>query len=259
MTQPAENAGRPTVRLVDRMRAFVTRHDTLFVIFGALIVFIAFFTKEAFLESVKDINAVLDQAISTHQLRDQFALLQRQLDQMADPHNPAKGASAWTDDEKLSSTAQDAIAAMTDGENLFNDASELLDHLPSSSSDLNKRRAQLKTQLAAVKDNYYELAQDQGELLDATTSEGLKDLYKDALQDLREATLQLDKAVLPFHDTALKFDDDVLVEARKQKDYQELRYHRANTAMYIVFAFGWMLGLLGKIWKLKPLGGVEEE
>ena len=224
-----------------------------------MIVFIAFFTKEAVLENVKEINAALEQAIFTHQMHDQVALLQRQLDQMTELHNPAKGPGIWKDDEKLSETAQDAIAAMTDAENMINDADDLLNHLPALPLNLNARRAQLKTELASVKDVYEELAQAQGDLLDSTMYEDLKDQYKNNLENNREVTLRFEKKILPFHDAAVEFDHNVLSEAQKQKDYQELRYHRATTGMYIVFAFGWILGLLGKVWKLQPLAVSPEE
>jgi hypothetical protein len=259
MAESLEQPGSPKPGIVAHIRSFVIRHETLFAIFGALIVFIAFFTKEAILENVKEINAALEQAIFTHQMHDQFAVLQRQFDQVSGLHNPANGAEVWKDDAKLTSTAHDAVAAMTDAENMINDADELLNHLPALPPDLNARRTQIKTQLAAVKDNYDELAQAQGDLLDSTMYESLKDQYQNDLENIREVTLRFESKVLPLHEAAIELDHKVLLEAQRQKDNEELRYHRATKWMYIIFAFGWILGLFGKVWKLQPLGGSSEE
>jgi hypothetical protein len=76
MTEPAvsNKPAQPPKR--ERLRSFIERHDQLFTMIGALIVFVGFFTKEGVHETTKDLAAALGQAQSAYSIQIELASLQ---------------------------------------------------------------------------------------------------------------------------------------------------------------------------------------
>jgi hypothetical protein len=264
MTEPVTPASSAAPAPRKGFRAFVKKHDALFTVLGAGIVFLSFYVKEGVRDRSKEMassintartmfavrSAIGDIASSLHSERSIVELTKSRLE------NPGPVSMKLLFDY-VQVSINSLSTERSEHWDTYRIASDLLNSLPVKSQELAVTNSELEKTLNEKKP--METANALGKsLAELEASKDLDDLDK-------ELSLFHIMSVIPSIDMdgegfkISNFGQRVLEEAKKQNDKQERTLKWTTYATYATFTLGWILGLIGKLFKLPALGGGESE
>jgi hypothetical protein len=245
----AESA-RPST---DSFRAFVTRHDHLFTLFGALLVVSAFYTQDVKLPPLAKKSGDIHAAIVE---RDDMSYLNTRLGtvsvQLRDDLASANSKSIFLDEyRKILGITHDFDAAQDD----LSLSRLIVDRLPSKPPALKAQGEALNERIAA-------LSQQETDVLSYLDMADLPGVQGHPDTDSIPGYKKLMDAAFPFTIASGAFERDVRQfqaqvsqEADNQAksfETQSARWERIAEALVIL---GFVAGLLSKLLKLPALGG----
>jgi hypothetical protein len=242
-----------------QIKRFLKRRDRLLTVVGAIIVFVTFIIREGAREHLKEVADLLGGAQSTYTLLDNIAY-------------------ATTND--MSSESFGFITTL-------NDMLPTLQHANWDEIEIAMRQLLFKSQsifprFLSISD--FRLQQlssltevlKNGQTLELRVSKQLKrveelqtDFAKmprltptdiaDQKNKKAAATMEQFIAAMPtleeFLNELVPLQNDVVSEARKEKEGAERWYTRCTWASYFLYTLGWGLGLIGKVYGVGGTGG----
>jgi hypothetical protein len=231
-----------------RFKDFVNKHDRLMTVLGALIVFLGFFLKEDIREKSKTSEANLRNQQTIYAMQQSFSSLQAGIDRLDGDANPERYwpsvdtnsdmTTAWRFYFLIDRRLRDASVQLD-----YTDA--LIAELPSQNSPITAKSIQLRQTMdalsAEVANKANELGAPGAKVLDKSSlnpiyQQGQKDRFSGRLIAARIQELQ----------------EQVVKESERQRLAQAKRADRATFLSYCLFCAGWLLGLVGKIFKQAP-------
>ena len=224
-------------RLWPTAREFVQTHNRWITVLGAAIVFAMFVIKDAYQEGLKEVVASISTAQNLyeveHSLTDidrRIGVLQRRLSNIesnvsrsgTNPEPSVTSASNLNWDD-----VKDAFVTAFAKE-LKNDCL-LLNEIPDHIEEKN-------TCIEMTKDLLLESANSRASSVNQESTEYIMDVFsltlRFAKREQQEQTLH----------------DKILEAAELERNRRERRVHQATIASYVLYPFGWIIGLLGKLY-----------
>ena len=211
-------------------RRFILKHDTLFVWLGALIVFLAFVVKEGIRESVKDFSSELTAAEATYHVEDLVTALERTVIEGSNRDVLGKSLTVEASPEEFKASMDLLVHQL-----------EMMNHANENSDNL---ASHLRDKGEGFRKRYSDLLQS-GEkviiqLADVETN-------KHGERKNPQLLAHLESDVGRYWGEASAFNTDVFLRSQEELIANEHRLRRATDYEYILFGFGWALGLAGKL------------
>lgn len=252
-------------------KAFVEQHDVVFTVLGAALVFIGFVMRDGFRETNKDVAALLTATQFNADLQESLAEISEDVRELRrsqmesenkfpsrieDPHIAFivdafdyRVAQSGVNERYLTSTFQVAHSLF---EHLPEKtlplrimdarASVLIDQLGRHTPDLSKSQILLFLELTRRSHSRHEAVQ----IAETANEKAIKELS--SYEEFEYRCFQ----VIP------DFKDQVVQEIERQRRCTENRLRWATLGSYFLFAIGWLLGLIGKLWKISALSEAPE-
>jgi hypothetical protein len=239
----------PRPRKPGTIRSFITRHETLFAILGAFIVFVGFIVKEGVRESYKDLAQELEQTKWRNEVRTGLGDIAMGVTDLR-----MKGFYREFHSGDLGRPRQAMEAALIRMQFTTN-----MDSLNEATTKLTVSRMLLEE--LPYHDPGLELLSQS--LIPLTNVEISLDLQEGSFTE-KQFEIESKKAddsrkvIAGLVEKETRFCDLVEEDAARQLKEKADRLKYATVWMYILFVVGWGLGLLGKILKIPALGGVSE-
>jgi hypothetical protein len=271
-------------------RAMVEKHDQLFTVLGALIVFIGFFAKEVERENTKELLSSIKQAESSFAEQDKLTSLRVALESLASNEQYLVSMSQTENFSRMygSDKSPEGLQNLSyrtreDGSRQsmvrsvastgFSLTIELGDRLftalpyPATQlTQLRKDTGTLLDQLEGSRRKLDQMAEQQMNMTDHLLEQNGGHLIVPAqspsdmrtLLDATYAQLDYDRNIAKMQTTIRSWKEALLKEAEAQSKKQERRLTIVTWITYALFFVGWSLGLIGKLLRLPALGGSSE-
>jgi hypothetical protein len=247
-------------------RAFVERHDALFTVIGAGIVFLGFFVREGVQERSKELSSAMKQAKLEYFLRGQFTNAAATLDTIRSAQQPKQtlllGAGSldafisylgrrFDQDLRSFRKVTDEIAYHDAIKNALPDADPKLDKV----SKMAQERFTILTQRFDQVGDFYsglekQLVVKPGKLTQAEIAHNTS-----VSVEAEKVLFRFSTSLTVMSDILKQYDSLVAEAVERQTRKQEWRNKWSTVLSYCLFGIGWFLGLLGKLLKLPGLGG----
>jgi hypothetical protein len=209
-------------QLTANIRKIAQKHSRAFSILGALLVFATFITKDGWRDNLRDLVSSVEAAETQHQMQNMIHQINYGPAQMSDPvyltyvdvsalrgHPvPVVGGAEFI-------TVQRSNLTQTTAVDLLDGVSDLL--LKAPSKDLQKQHDDLFAQLRTIE------------------------------HDPRSFTGGSLDAYIALVDKAARLESDALKFANAKLAKDKIHYSYATRGSYILYAFGWLLGFMGKL------------
>jgi hypothetical protein len=243
------------------VKAFIKRHDRLLTIIGALVVFVTFIVKEERRDELKEIVAAISTAQAFHGVRDDIMLLTaeiqepiRRIDSISNELDLAKPPNKREFDYKSVVLTGEIDHMQTINYSILRAAFNFFEELP-------KQPAKVRDTLDNLKSRFEALKQDR-ELLRSKDEQWTTEQLRKDLRTNRNAPIpRTDKFVPEMLEQfnrakALETDivearDQVFRGARAEREEYEASYRITSRWSIGLFAFGWFLGLIGKLFGVR--------
>jgi hypothetical protein len=255
---------------LNRTRAFVERHDALFTVLGALIVFIGFFVKEGYQEKTRELAAKLNEAsfssavlLRLQSLSDafvlaspehikQFGALPASIDKRAAPYlgGISKQMDAITDRLAIDRNIYDGTLSLYEA--LYTNSTTLEEdrkHLAGEYNGVLRNTDTSENRLQALSELILQHLPQANGPLEPEVRKQIKS-YSEELDKTAEGASEMEGDLYIFH-------DNVLETARDAAKVQEKHAKWSARLTYLLFVIGWAMGLAGKVLKLPSHGEVD--
>jgi hypothetical protein len=231
---------------------FITKHNRLIVFFGALIVFATFIVREGLREELKSFVDSIDSAESLFLLQRENALMAGRMAEIlrivtatnANIQNPPRGGIPHIDliaEELHYQDGFDTIQRMADE---LAAAGRLLKKIPHSADDaLALARFQSKYDVEA---GSFKLYKQPGSVTP-----------QPELEQAFNVVVSTENGLWDIEANLAEFTASLLETSRKVKERDERYFELATWWSYGLYALGWGLGLVGKLYGPKGDGSVE--
>lgn len=252
-------------------RTFVEKHDVVFTILGATLVFIGFVMKDGFQETNKDVSALLVLTQFNADLQETLAGISDDVSELRRPQLESE--------EKFPLRIKDThITYMVDdldyrvaqsGVNrryltsTFQMAHSLFEHLPKQPLALMIMDARASVLIHQLRQSTPDLSKAQILLSLELTRHGRSRQETSQIADAgnKRATKEIssyEEIEYRCFEVIPDFKDQVVREIGRQHQRAESRLRSATRGSYFLFAIGWFLGLIGKLWKIPALSEASE-
>jgi hypothetical protein len=262
-------------------RYFVDRHEALFAILGAFIVFLGFFVREGVMDRSRELASVIQSAEADYSLRAQLVedfehlefmeqtiesriadikTLERRSVSKSVAHELKSKMENNRGDEfsRLAADEHNARQGIRGLRLSFELVDQVFEALPKKRTDLaNSEKniqlmfAQADTLESDMDNNITGPLQDNSSLFQEKNLQKIMPLYH---ADIRA----LDKLVNGIWHSLDTFIPKTLQSAKEEQKAAEMTKGRATTLSYLLFVVGWISGLLGRILKIPALSGGDE-
>jgi hypothetical protein len=230
-------------------KAFLRRHDRLLTYLGALIVFFTFIIKEGLGDSWQHVSEAIDTATYFYSLNAKVSDAEDSLSALVSDlkTGPLGGVKELEDSDRVQ---QLTLLMLAETSRSATNIGILAQELPHP-EEYKRKLAEIKHQASSLESDIY-LQQD-------------KELFQASDKDIsaRDRILLVSQDKTRFQKTlSLRSANKALVTEIliKAEDWRAMNARRSKRAWWIsssLFAIGWGLGLLGKVYGLSGVGGSE--
>lgn len=233
-------------REMSYFRSFVNRHEALFTVLAAFIVFAGFFVKEDFAERSRDVRASTNEAVTRFELRSGLAKIEADVE--ADVIAAIPGGLTDAQMERRLEKQLRYSGMAVDSERQIAAVSQLLlMDLPSQRDDVKEASTMVNELVNRLTASYEGAKKQFGSATDLSHDSTKK---RELLDECDASLYKFSEGFPAVFDAIEKFKLLVTQEAARQQESQEQNVRLATDASYVLFILGWGVGLLGKIFHL---------
>lgn len=225
------------------IRKWFHDHDRLVTVVGAIIIFVTFVAKEWYGENLKDLKESIDSGQAVFVLQNENRIIQQRLawlwtldsntyTNVLTTQRPDPSKITLQNEESQSQFTFDSINRMKDQ---FDAATRLLKNIPHNKTK-DDELARLRTRYADASKKFKAFAPP-------GSSTPQPDLEK-AFHDM----LAIERETLTVEDDLDRFSTEFFVESHEIQEKKEREYDLTKYVAIGLYAFGWSLTLLGKLY-----------
>jgi hypothetical protein len=224
------------------LRKWFRDHDRLITIVGAIVIFVTFLIKEWYGDNLKDLKQSIDSGQAIFVLQNENRTVQQRLSwlwittsntytNVLTPIRPDPSKITLQAEESQSQFTLDSINRMKDQ---FDATERLLKNVPHEQSKDDQLKA-LQQRYNTASSNFHEFKMSGSSTPQAELEQGFR------------AILVIEREVLFIEDDLDKFSTDFFKDSHKVQEEKERDFDRAQYASIVLYAMGWSLALLGKL------------
>ncbi len=246
-------------------RAFVERHDALFTVFGAGIVFIAFFMKEGVKEQHRDATSSIREYQSDFESRRDYTGIINRIEELRNEmrtKSASRGSALQFEYDNDAQRLALLSEQVTDADKRLSHANDLIDHLPDVGRKgkwldflgVEDMQSDLSSKFFALQEQYKQLEP----LLNRLRVSDTKKQKSSRANEQIEFSKLLDtteRELKEFNVRLGKYEEEIRSTSEIEGIDEEDHVTSATHISWLLFIIGWGMGLIGKLLKVPALGG----
>jgi hypothetical protein len=239
------------------------KHDRLFTVIGALIVFLGFYVKEGVQERTKDLSSSLTRETAAYEMNQRLQEIKDALKTLQPPNyipefmHDSKG-DFLIGSRDIVERDKVHIQEVVDVKNRISSLADLnltmLKRLPQPSeeiiretSEVNASVGTMQLELSHLITSFFEMYRASYHS-DMKTFKGQSSKFDQQLAKVKHASYSADGVVATF---GTRISEEIKLQTEKTESNLRI----TNLLSYALFFVGWSFGLAGKLFKLPALGG----